>query len=78
MRLVVIAIGGNETDCIPNGVPCRWIRTNRMGSSWYCKLFSREDSQGNLEELKDERGILGGPGRLQRHRDCLLVDKGEV
>lgn len=76
MRTIAIQIDGDETDCIPDGVPCRHLRTQRYGGSFHCKLFSdsETDIKGNYEELRDQHGTPSGEGRLQRHRDCLAQD----
>lgn len=67
-KLVVIA-GGTGTGCYSDGVPCPWVRTSHFGTLWFCHLFRTEFV------LKDEAGITGGPGTLQRWPECIEAEK---
>ena len=62
-HILHIECDGTETDCYKDGVPCRHVRTSHFGGRWHCQIFDLE--------LRDQNGVLSGPGRLQRLPECL-------
>jgi hypothetical protein len=60
-----IAIDAGEKTCArAPGEFCSQLRVQRFGSRFVCALFDRA-------ELRDDNGVLSGPGWLQRLPKCV-------
>lgn len=72
MRYALIQLGecGEKTCICAGGLEkgyCNFLRVRNGGVTYVCELFHKE--------LRDENGILSGPGWLQRLQPCLDAEK---
>jgi hypothetical protein len=49
--------------------PCRYLMVERMGTSFFCKIFSNQCGRTHTPLEEDECG------RIQRHIDCMEFSK---
>lgn len=69
---IELGVSNHPWRCIDEeGTRCKWLRTSKFGSVWFCKIFCEPVNRGEWEPLLEEGGCL------VRHRQCISAEVTE-